>query len=177
MEELKRKIKELAEKVYKELGPFGFIKETEYEAALAYEFRKNGLKYLEQLQINIMYEDQILKGGKIDFIVFDEKEENGIIVELKTVEDITGEYLHQLLKYYEGIKSQKTGFPEFISEKIKGGIVLNWKVNKAIKNKLLEGFRETEEISVTPDIDKFKEQYGDIIDLVEIEVPVEKKRK
>ncbi|MEO0254758.1 MAG: GxxExxY protein [candidate division WOR-3 bacterium] len=177
MEELKRKIKELAEKVYKELGPFGFIKETEYEAALAYEFRKNGLKYLEQLQVDIMYEDQVLKGGKVDFIVFDEKEENGIIVELKTQKDISGEYLHQLLKYYDALKSQKTGVPRFLSEKIKGGMVLNWKTYDAIKDKLLEGFQEADKISVTLDIDKFKEQYGDIIDLVEIEVPVEKKRK
>ncbi|MEO0254845.1 MAG: GxxExxY protein [candidate division WOR-3 bacterium] len=66
MEELKRKIGELAEKVYKKVGPFGFIKDTEYETALAYEFRKKGLKYLKQLQVNIKYEDQILKGGKID---------------------------------------------------------------------------------------------------------------
>lgn len=177
MEKLKEKIKELAEKVYKELGPFGFMKETEYESALAYEFRKNGLKYLEQLQVNIMYEDQILKGGKIDFIVFDEKEENGIIVELKAAEDITGEYLQQLLKYYEGIKSQKTGFPEFISAKIKGGMILNWKINKAIKNTLIEKFEKPQEIPVTLDIDKFKQQYGDIIDFVEIEIPVEKKKK
>ena len=88
MEELKNKIKELAEKVYREIGPFGFIEETKYETALAYEFRKAGLKYLEQLQVNIMYEDQIVKEGKVDFIVFDENEEVGILVELKAKEDM-----------------------------------------------------------------------------------------
>ena len=176
IEELKNKIKELAEKVYKEIGPFGFIKEGEYEAALAYEFRKAGLKYLEQLQVNIMYEDQILKGGKIDFIIFDEKEENGIIVELKTQEDITGEYLHQLLKYFEAIKSEKSGFPKFLSEKIKGGIVLNWKINKPIKNVLLEEFEKKEQKEVEPPVEKFKE-FKDIVEIVEISLPIEKKRK
>ncbi|MEO0262528.1 MAG: GxxExxY protein [candidate division WOR-3 bacterium] len=179
MEELKRKIKELAEKVYKELGPFGFIEETKYEVALAYEFRKNRLKYLEQLQVNIMYEDQIVKEGKVDFIVFDEKEENGLIVELKAKEEIEGGFLHQLLKYYEAIKSEKSGFPKFLSEKIKGGVVLNWRLNKPIRNKLLEGFKEPERISfvLEPEIEKFSIEYKDIIDLIEIEVPVEKKRK
>jgi GxxExxY protein len=176
MEELKNKIKELAEKVYKEIGPFGFIKETEYESALAYEFRKAGLKYLEQLQVNIMYEDQILKGGKVDFIIFDEKEEVGLIVELKTQEDIAGEYLHQLLKYFEAIKSEKSGFPKFLSEKIKGGIVLNWKVNKQIRNVLLEEFERKEGREIEPPLEKFKE-FKDIVDIVEIAVPTEKKKK
>lgn len=176
MEELKKKIKELAQKVYMELGPYGFIEETKYEVALAYEFRKNGLKYLEQLQVNIMYEDQIVKEGKVDFIVFDEKEENGLLVELKAKEDITGEYLHQLLKYYEAIKSGRSGFPKFISERIKGGMVLNWRLNKSIKNTLLEGFKEVEDIEVYPDRDKYL-MYKDIIDLVELEIPIEKKKK
>jgi len=55
MEELKATVVELAAKVYREIGPFGFLKEADYERALAYEFRKSNLKYLEQLQVNIMY--------------------------------------------------------------------------------------------------------------------------
>jgi len=176
IEELKNKIKELAEKVYKDIGPFGFIDEPKYEVALAYEFRKAGLKYLEQLQVNIMYEDQIVKEGKVDFIVFDENEEIGILVELKAKEDITGEYLHQLLKYFEAIKSEKSGFPKFLSEKIKGGIVLNWKINKPIKNVLLEEFEKKEEKEIEPPVEKFKE-FKDIVEIVEISLPKEKKRK
>jgi len=176
MEELKNKIKELAEKVYREIGPFGFIEETKYETALAYEFRKAGLKYLEQLQVNIMYEDQIVKEGKVDFIVFDENEEVGILVELKAKEDMTGEYLHQLLKYFEAIKSEKSGFPKFLAERIKGGIVLNWKVNKPIKNVLLEEFERKEEKEIEPPLEKFK-KFKDIVDIIEISVPVEKKKK
>ncbi|MEO0254844.1 MAG: hypothetical protein ABIN20_05440 [candidate division WOR-3 bacterium] len=40
-----------------------------------------------------------------------------------------------------------------------------------------EGFREAEKIQVALDIEKFKREYGNIIDLIEIEVPVDKKKK
>jgi len=177
MEELKNKIKELAEKVYKEIGPFGFMDEKEYESALAYEFRKAGLKYLEQLQVNIMYEDQILKGGKVDFIVFDEKEEVAVLVELKAKKDIGGEFLHQLLKYFEAIKSEKTGFPKFLSEKIKKCIILNWEISDPTKKMLYKEFEEKEEkIETEFPIEKF-EEFKDIVDIIEISVPIEKKKK
>jgi GxxExxY protein len=177
MEKLKAKVVELAAKVYGEIGPFGFLKEVDYERALAYEFRKSNLKYLEQLQVNIMYEDQILRGGTVDFVVFDEKEEVGLIVELKTQEEITGEYLHQLLKYFEAIKSQESGIPKFLAEKIKGGIVLNWKVNKYIKNTLLEEFdKKKEEREVELLFEKFK-KLKDSVDIIEIKINKEKLRK
>jgi GxxExxY protein len=176
MEKLKAKVVELAAKVYCEIGPFGFLKEADYERALAYEFRKSNLKYLEQLQVNIMYEDQILRGGTVDFVVFDEKEEAGLIVELKTQEEITGEYLHQLLKYFEAIKSEKSGVPKFLAEKIRGGIVLNWKVNKYIKNTLLEELdRKKEEKEVELLFEKFK-KFKDSIDIIEIKINKEKLR-
>ncbi len=79
-----------------------------------------------------MYENQVLREGTVDFVVFDEKEETSLIVELKTQEEITGEYLQQILKYFESIKSGNSGVPKFLAEKIKGGIFLNWKVNKYI---------------------------------------------
>jgi GxxExxY protein len=170
MEELKATVVELAAKVYREIGPFGFLKEADYERALAYEFRKSNLKYLEQLQVNIMYGDQILRGGVVDFVVFDEKEEVGLIVELKTQEEITGEYLQQILKYFESIKSENSGFPKFLAKKIKGGIVLNWKVNKYIKNALLEELdKEKEEKEIEILLEKFK-KFKDSIDIVEIKI-------
>ncbi|MEN3039654.1 MAG: GxxExxY protein [Candidatus Kryptonium sp.] len=153
MQALKSKIIQLAKKVYEELGPFGFIEEVRYEIALAYEFRKNGLKYLEQLQVNIMYDDQIVKEGKVDFIVFDENEKNGILVELKAKEKITGEYLHQLFTYYKAIKSSNSGFPKFISEKINGGLILNWELDKSI---LLENFKDSVESHHVPIEDVMK---------------------
>ncbi|MCS7299790.1 MAG: GxxExxY protein [Spirochaetia bacterium] len=131
---LEEKIINLASKVYKELKPFGFIDEKEFESALAYEFRKNGLKYLEQLQVDIMYERQhVVKGGKVDFIVFDENEEIGILVELKLLSDVKDENIDQVIKYYESLrKNRNPHFPSFISDKIVKGIVLLWRKPEAL---------------------------------------------
>lgn len=54
---------------------------------------------------------------------------------------------------------------------------LNWKVNKPIKNELMEVSKGAEKISATPGINKFKEKFGNIIDIAEIELPGEKKKK
>lgn len=140
MKKLKKIVKELAKKVYKELGSFGFIEETRYEVALAYEFRKNGLKYLEQIPVDIMYEEQIIKRGEIDFIVFDEKEKNALLLELKAVKEASGASVHQILKYYEALMRGDGSFPKLISSKIKGGMVLNWAVYKEQWNLLLNEF-------------------------------------
>lgn len=120
------KIVELARKVYEELKPFGFANEKDYEVALAYEFRKNGLKYLEQMQVDIMYGEQyVIRRGEIDFLVFDEKEEVGILVELKLASGVEGSNIDQAIKYYKSIK-YNSHFPSFISDKIVGGIILVW---------------------------------------------------
>lgn len=129
---LKEKIIDLASKVYKELKPFGFIDEKEFESALAYEFRNSGLKYLEQLQVDIMYEGQhVVKCGKVDFIVFDQNEEIGILVELKLLSDVKDENIDQVIKYYESL-SKNPHFPSFISNKIKKGIILLWRKPKSL---------------------------------------------
>lgn len=174
MKDLKEKIIELARKVYKELGPFGFIEELKYEVALAYEFRKNGLKYLEQLQVDIMYDNQIVKEGKVDFIVFDEKEENGILVELKAKDNITGEYLHQLFTYYEAITSGRGGFPKFISERIRGGLILNWKLDKGELLKNFKEFFDSRKVSVEDIMGKYKQKCEQGFNLFIVDILLDK---
>jgi len=150
MKRLKEKVKSLAKRIYKELGSFGFIEETRYETALAYEFRKNGLKYLEQVPVDIMYEDQIIKRGEIDFIVFDEKEKNALLLELKAVGETRGSSVHQILKYYGAIKKENSTFPSSIANKIKGGLVLNWVSNiKGQENLLMDEFVDRTEKEYT----------------------------
>jgi len=138
MKKLKKRIKDLAKKVYKELGSFGFIEETRYETALAYEFRENGLKYLEQVPVDIMYKDQIIKRGEVDFIVFDKKEKNALLLELKATKEAKGSSIHQILKYYEAIKKNDGSFPASIAKKVKGGMVLNWVSNFVGQENLLK---------------------------------------
>lgn len=181
MEELKNKIKELAQRVYKKLGGFGFIDEIQFETALAYEFRKSGIKYLEQIPVDIMYESQIIKRGIIDFIVFDEKEENAILVELKARESIKGEYLYQILKYYEAIKDENVSFPKILSSSVNSLLLLNWKVNRKTENALIDVAGQVHSETIKEDFE-WLEELKDKIEMYEIkaemyEIKVSKKKE
>ena len=82
-----------AMKVHTALGP-GLL-ESAYEACLAYELRKRGLKINVQLELPIEYEEVRLDVGYcIDLSV-----EDTVIVELKAVSDIQPIHEAQLLSY------------------------------------------------------------------------------
>lgn len=91
--EITGEIIDAAIKVHRHLGP-GLL-ESAYEAVLAYELRKRGLKVETQLTLPIVYEDVTLDVGyRLDLFVEDE-----IIVELKAVEKMIPLYEAQLLSY------------------------------------------------------------------------------
>ena len=80
-------------KVYKELGP-GLL-ESVYEAALLYQLRKDGLKTEKQLPLQVRYDGNVLPVDyRLDLLVEDE-----IIVELKSVENLSPLHHKQLLTY------------------------------------------------------------------------------
>ena len=80
-------------KVYNTLGP-GLL-ESAYEAALSYELRKSGLKVKQQVALPLIYDEIKLKVGyRIDILV-----EDKVIIELKSVEYITGVHHKQVLTY------------------------------------------------------------------------------
>ncbi len=149
---LKEEVKKLAEKVYKELGAFGFIDEEQYRQALIYEMLKNGLKYLKDLEVPIMYGGSILKGGKVDLIVFDKNEEEGIIIELKTGKEPSSKEIDQLYNYYKAIKNAPS-FPKFIANKIKHVIIINWVKLEVLKTEV----KEKEKIPVEKSVSEISE--------------------
>lgn len=170
MKKLKKLIKDLAKKVYKELGSFGFIEEARYETALAYEFRENGMKYLEQVPVDIMYRGQIIKRGEVDFIVFDEKENNAILLELKAIGEAKGSSVHQILKYFEAIKDESGSFPRKIAKKVKGGLVLNWVSNKGQEDLLKGEFVDhTEKEYISEDFEWLEDKKKDF-EIFEVEL-------
>ena len=81
--------------VYNILGP-GLLEST-YEAALAYEFDKLGLKYQTQVPINVLYKGKNLGlGYRMDMLI-----EDILVLELKSVDilnDIHKKQLHTYLK-------------------------------------------------------------------------------
>ncbi|MBC6418717.1 MAG: GxxExxY protein, partial [Prochloron sp. SP5CPC1] len=75
--EVAREIVDAAYHIHKGLGP-GLL-ESVYEAVMAYELKKRGLKFVRQQPIPIVYEEVHLQEGfRADFIV-----ENLVIIELK----------------------------------------------------------------------------------------------
>ena len=93
--EISYKIRGAIFMVYNRVGP-GLL-ESAYEAALAYEIRKEGLEVQTQVGLPFQYEEIRLDiGYRIDLLV-----ENKVIVEIKSVDalaDIHYKQLHTYLK-------------------------------------------------------------------------------
>jgi GxxExxY protein len=82
-----------AMKVHSQLGP-GLL-ESAYEACLAHELRKQGLRVAQQVGLPVIYHgERIDLGYRIDLIV-----EDMVIVEIKCVEAINPVHQAQLLSY------------------------------------------------------------------------------
>ena len=87
------KVLDAAFKVHTSLGP-GLL-ESVYEACMAYELRKCGLKVETQVSLPVTYDNVKVDAGlRIDIMV-----ENCVIVELKSVENMNPVYEAQLLTY------------------------------------------------------------------------------
>lgn len=87
-------------KVYNSLGP-GLL-ESAYEAALAFELIKCGLRVRTQVALPLIYDDvQLDVGYRIDLLV-----EDTVIIEVKSVEHLAEVHHKQVLTYLKlsGIK-------------------------------------------------------------------------
>ena len=89
--------------VHRELGP-GLL-ESVYETVLAFELHKRGLKVERQVTVPIEYQGiHFDEGFRADIIV-----ENKVILELKSVENVTGSHKKQILTYIR-LTGRKLGF-------------------------------------------------------------------
>ena len=84
--------------VYREMG-CGFL-ESVYQECLEKEFTQRGISFSPQQELKLYYKNQILKQNyKPDFICFGK-----IIVEIKSVSDLTQQHKAQLMNYLHGTK-------------------------------------------------------------------------
>ena len=91
--EISYKIRGAIYKVYNGLGP-GLL-ESAYEAALAYQLKKDGLKVESQVPIDIVYDGKTLPVSyRLDLLV-----EDKVIIELKSIDIIKDIHKKQLLTY------------------------------------------------------------------------------
>ncbi|MGH7785424.1 MAG: GxxExxY protein [Candidatus Binatia bacterium] len=89
-------------RVHSRLGP-GLLEST-YEACLAFELRKRGLRVLTQLALPVTYDDlEIELGYRIDMLV-----EGCVIVELKALANILPVHRAQVLSYLR-LSGRKVG--------------------------------------------------------------------
>ncbi len=110
-------IVDAAMKVHSALGP-GLL-ESAYEACLVYELHKRGLKADQQVEFPVIYGDvRINVGYRIDILV-----ENEVIVELKSVTEISPLHKAQLISYLK-LNDKKIGLLiNFNTVHLKDGIV------------------------------------------------------
>lgn len=88
--------------VYKNLGP-GLL-ESVYEAALLYELNKHNLEVKSQVVLPVLYDGINLEiGFRLDIVV-----EDKVIIEIKSVEDLSKLHFKQLLTYLK-LSRKKVG--------------------------------------------------------------------
>ena len=79
--------------MHRSLGP-GLL-ESAYEHCLCYELCRRGVLFKRQVPVPILYRDVVLDCGyRLDLLV-----EDSVIVELKSVEKLTGLHSAQLITY------------------------------------------------------------------------------
>ena len=112
-----RQVVDAAFAVHSTLGP-GLI-ESVYEQCLCHELAERGLDFKRQLSLPVLYKGVRLDGGlRLDLLVADQ-----VIVELKTVEAITGVHKAQLLTYLKLTECRLGLLINFNVPRIRDGIV------------------------------------------------------
>jgi GxxExxY protein len=101
--------------VHKRLGP-GHL-ESVYENALAIEFDVRGIRALRQVSIEVYYRDQLVGGGRLDFLV-----EGLVIVDVKAVEGLAPIHTAQMISYLRITKHKLALLINFNVKVLKDGI-------------------------------------------------------
>ena len=103
-------------KVHKELGP-GLLEKI-YEACMAHELRKAGLKVERQLDIPIVYDGiEFDEGLRLDLLV-----EEKVIVEIKAVETVNALWKAQIISHLKLLNKRLGYLINFNVPVIKDGI-------------------------------------------------------
>jgi GxxExxY protein len=114
-EEVAKRIIGAAIEVHRHLGP-GFL-ESVYERALIHEMNLQGMTVQRQVPVRVMYKDLEIAGQRADLIV-----DPGVIIELKTVEELDPAHTAQLLNYLRATRLRLGLLINFNSRWLKDGI-------------------------------------------------------
>jgi GxxExxY protein len=114
-EDLAQRVIGAAIEVHSQIGPGH--PESAYRYALAHEFDLRGISYEMEAPVVVMYKGKVVGTGKIDLLV-----EKVLVLELKTVESITGVHKAQAGSYLAALSLQLALLINFNVEYLKNGI-------------------------------------------------------
>jgi GxxExxY protein len=103
-------------KIHRELGPG--LYEAVYETVLAGALARRGYQVERQKSVDIQYDGMTFEGAyKIDILV-----ENSLVIEIKSVERLTGAHAKQVITYLRLLKQPLGLLLNFSGETMKEGI-------------------------------------------------------
>ena len=97
--EITHKIIGAAYQVYNQLG-FGFL-ENVYHKAMLIELAKYNIKVESEKSLNVYYDEQVVGEFNADLFV-----EDTVVVELKSVQNLSQEHEVQLVNYLNGLRKE-----------------------------------------------------------------------
>jgi len=113
---ISKEIVDAAFRIHTKLGP-GLL-ESVYEVLLAHELKRRGLAVERQVSVPVEYDGiRFDEGYRLDLLV-----ENKVIVEIKSVEQVTGVHKKQLLTYLRLLDKRLGLLINFNEELIRNGI-------------------------------------------------------
>jgi len=101
--------------VHRVLGP-GLL-ESIYEEALCHELSLRGLAAKRQVEVDVVYKDQIIKGQRLDLLV-----EGEVVVELKCVSRLPEVAQAQTLSYLKATRLKRALLINFGEKRLVDGI-------------------------------------------------------
>jgi GxxExxY protein len=91
--------------------------ESIYEEALVHEFSLRAIPYARQVAIDVHYKDKVIRGQRIDLIVFGE-----VVVEIKSLRDVPETAAAQVLSYLKATGLKRALLINFGAYRLADGI-------------------------------------------------------
>lgn len=112
---LTQKIIGAAIEVHRTLGP-GLL-ESIYEEALCHEFYLRGVKFLRQVEIDVIYKDKVIKGQRMDLLV-----ESEVVIEIKSLSKLPEVSTAQILSYLKATGLKRGLLINFGAKMLRDGL-------------------------------------------------------
>ena len=112
---LTQKIIGAAIEVHRTLGP-GLL-ESIYEEALCHEFDLRGIRFLRQVEIDVIYKDKVIKGQRIDLLV-----EGEVVIEIKSLSKLPEVSTAQILSYLKATGLKRGLLINFGAKMLRDGL-------------------------------------------------------